>query len=456
MTNPKTRIWEIGNKKVMFNSLHGKPLIPTEGLIRLLETFKEPRDQEDIIKTVSQKELRIIEDLVSMDFLINPLKDVYEKVKEREKQELNNNLEGLNLYNLRLNVTSSCNLACQYCYVYQRKEEISSFKNMSTEIAEKSISLFFKFLKEKEEQRIQTKAIPKIRYFGGEPLINFPVVKRSVELTSRLAEQYNIKVQSIINTNGTIYDQEIEKFLLSNQDLNLIISWDGLGDYHDLVRHSKNNEKSSKKIMKNFERMMDQGIRPTISCVLSERNKDHLKEFIDYLAEKKLKYFGISVQTVSQTGDKMSSEEKAKRLIEVMSYAKEKGIEVDGPWSWQYRLFNDNTEVSYCGAVGGEIHVSENGTAHPCHLVKLKYGDITKIKKLEELFVSQEYKTIINRTISAMYDDCNSCDLEGLCAGGCMAESYERTGDYSKRGEGCEFKVEMTKQLLEKYLEEMD
>ncbi|AGF55463.1 uncharacterized protein B0P06_000443 [Clostridium saccharoperbutylacetonicum] len=156
----------------------------------------------------------------------------------KKRNELENNLrvhnnEAISTHftNMMLIITNSCNLRCSYCY--EKNHEYDPNKDMTLEIAKKSVDLFFEQIPEKENRT-------SITFFGGEPLMAFDLMKEIIKYS------YNHKTiggykgsgyNYVVNTNGTILTDEM--FLLFSKlghKINIRISVDGYKDNHDVTR----------------------------------------------------------------------------------------------------------------------------------------------------------------------------------------------------------------------------
>lgn len=116
---------------------------------------------------------------------------------------------------LILIVTRRCNLRCRYCDV--EKYGIS----MSEEVAQKATSLYFAWVKENKQKNIL------IRFFGGEPLMNFTVIKCVVAYAKRCAKKEKMNVTFDLTTNGILIDDAVIDFFKKNPEMRVIISLDG-------------------------------------------------------------------------------------------------------------------------------------------------------------------------------------------------------------------------------------
>lgn len=150
------------------------------------------------------------------------------------------------LYHLILQVTQNCNLRCSYCvYSGSYKRRSHTPEVMSVETAERAIDFFIK--RTKDSKNIS------VAFYGGEPLLNFGLVKHCVNYIE--TRYYGKKIEYYMTTNGTLLDDNMIAFLAENK-FHLLISLDGPKEIHDARRMFAFNGKGSFSIlMNNIERI---------------------------------------------------------------------------------------------------------------------------------------------------------------------------------------------------------
>lgn len=168
----------------------------------------------------------------------------------REEQSLQK------LSDLILDVTERCNLRCKYCiysgtYSYERKH---SLRNMSWVIAKKAVDYFCSHCQDYNVYNVFGEVVSKekanISFYGGEGLINFNLIKKIVGYVKTINQSVGFRV----DTNGTIFNREIMRFLIDN-DIMLQVSIDGPAEEHDKFRVFKNGRGSFNVIVKNLQKL---------------------------------------------------------------------------------------------------------------------------------------------------------------------------------------------------------
>lgn len=158
------------------------------------------------------------------------------------KDRLSNTLEGM-----LINITSKCNLACNYCLLggdYLSHSRLKQ-KNMSWDVARKAVDFFL--------SRAKKNGCFRVDFFGGEPLLAFPMIKRVVKYLNDKLSQRNQELMIAITSNGTIMTEEIVDFLSENDAL-LQFSIDGSKEMHNRNRKFRKSGKGSfDSIIKNLQ-----------------------------------------------------------------------------------------------------------------------------------------------------------------------------------------------------------
>ncbi|MDR1773924.1 MAG: radical SAM protein [Clostridioides sp.] len=148
------------------------------------------------------------------------------------------------LNSLILQVTQNCNLRCEYCiYSGTYKNRTHTNKRMSVELAIKAIDYLMEHSKQKNELGIS--------FYGGEPLLEFELIKKVVEYSQKVGEGKDIYYN--LTTNATLFNEDIIKFFVQNK-ITVMISLDRDKETHDKYRKFNGNNRSTHEIvLKNAE-----------------------------------------------------------------------------------------------------------------------------------------------------------------------------------------------------------
>ena len=160
---------------------------------------------------------------------------------------------------LQLLVTEACNLRCDYCPI--KKQPI----NMTWKVAKKAIDIHFKNYD------------PDLRYivefFGGEPMMNFDLVKKTIEYIKKIEKKYNFQITYRMVTNGTMVNKEFIEFMKKNPNFYIKLSCDGIKEAHDKHRKTANGKPTFhlvEKALKLFKKNnLFQGKKVQVGSVIS-------------------------------------------------------------------------------------------------------------------------------------------------------------------------------------------
>lgn len=150
---------------------------------------------------------------------------------------------------LILQVTQACNLTCSYCPYAYKGDKVSrshSNKMMSWEVAKQAIDFYYAHCGDMNETCLT--------FYGGEPFLNFPVIRKSVEYARELFQGKGLLFQ--VTTNGTVVTDEVIDFLVSNR-FDVMFSIDGPASIHDVNRKMKTGAGSFDLAFANLKKLVN-------------------------------------------------------------------------------------------------------------------------------------------------------------------------------------------------------
>ena len=330
---------------------------------------------------------------------------------------------------LCLHICHDCNLRCKYCFAdegaYKSKREF-----MSLETAKKAID----FLIEHSGNR----KVLETDFFGGEPLMNFDVVKQTVLYAKAEAAKRGKKFLFTLTTNGVLLKDDVAAFLNEEME-NVVLSLDGRPDVHDAVRKTANGKGSYEYVIeniKNFVRVRGDKsyyVRGTFTA----KNKDFDRDVL-FLADQG--FDSVSMEpVVTDIRDLAITKEILPEIAEgydrlcdeyLKRYAAGKGF--------NFFHFNVDLEggpclskrVSACGAGNEYFSVTPSGELYPCHQF---VGD--REFCMGNVFDGKIDESIRNRFKNSCLftrEKCDDCFAKYICSGGCSANNYHYNGDIDK------------------------
>ena len=394
------------------------------------------KDRADVTRGEVELCLSDINTLKNAGKLFTP--DTFEPMADTLKERSKNIVKALCLH-----VAHTCNLNCEYCFASQGKYQ-GERALMSFEVGKRALD----FLIENSGNRRNLE----VDFFGGEPLMNWDVVKRLVLYARSIEKEKGKNFRFTLTTNGMLIDDDVIDF--SNKEMhNVVLSLDGRKEIHDSVRVDFGGKGSFDTIVPKFQKFVkERGDKEYyMRGTFTHANPDFLKD-IDVMLD--LGFDKISMEpVVCAPTDKSALTEDDKPIIfeqyellaKKMLDAHKKGKDftfyhymIDlkgGPCVYK--------RISGCGSGTEYMAVTPWGDLYPCHQFvgdeKFKLGDIfkgvTNTQRVNEFKNCNAYAR----------PDCRDCWAKLYCSGGCAANAYHATGDITGIYEyGCElFKKRM-------------
>ena len=327
---------------------------------------------------------------------------------------------------LCLHVAHTCNLNCSYCFAGQGKYH-GDRAVMSFEVGKRALD----FLVENSGTRRNLE----VDFFGGEPLMNFQVVKDLVAYARSIEKEKGKNFRFTLTTNGMLVDDDVIEF--ANREChNVVLSLDGRKEIHDEFRVDYNGKGSWETIVPKFQKFVEarEGKGYYMRGTFTHRNPDFLKDIQQMLD---LGFSELSMEpVVCAEGDPSALTEEDlpivmeqyEQLAQLMLQRDQEGK----PFTF-YHYMIDLTggpciykRISGCGSGTEYMAVTPWGDLYPCHQFvgeeKFRLGDI--------------WEGVTNHAIQCEFANCNvyahpecrDCWARLYCSGGCAANAYHSTG----------------------------
>lgn len=328
---------------------------------------------------------------------------------------------------LCLHVAHSCNLNCSYCFAGQGKYQGESAL-MSFEVGKRALD----FLVENSGSHTNLE----VDFFGGEPLLNWEVVKQLVAYGRSLEERNHKKFRFTLTTNGVNVDDDVIEF--SNREMqNVVMSIDGRAEVHDRFRVDYKGKGSYDDIVPKFlefaERRKDRDYY--VRGTFTHYNPDFVNDIL-HLAD--LGFDRLSMEPVvcdSSSPSALTEEDLPILFAEYERLAEEmlKRKKEKRPFVFYHYMIDlahgpcIYKRIAGCGSGTEYFAVTPQGELYPCHQFvgddSYLMGDIwngVKNKTVEEKF---RKCNVYSRS------ECDDCWARLYCSGGCAANAYHATGD---------------------------
>ena len=338
---------------------------------------------------------------------------------------------------LCLHIAHDCNLACQYCFA-EEGEYHGRRALMTFEVGKKALD----FLIANSGNRRNLE----VDFFGGEPLMNWDVVKRLVNYARSVEKERGKNFRFTLTTNGMLIDDEVIEFC--NREMsNVVLSLDGRKEINDATRVDYAGNGSYDRIVPKFRKLVEArgGKNYYMRGTFTHANPDFTND-VFHMAD--LGFTELSMEPVVCAPDDpaaLTSDdlEIVKEQYEILAKDMLRREKEGRPITF-YHYMLDLTggpciykRISGCGSGTEYMAVTPWGDLYPCHQFvgeeKFKLGDI--------------WKGVTNETVRSEFRSCNAyarrecenCWAKLYCSGGCAANAYHATG--SIRGvyaAGCE------------------
>jgi uncharacterized protein len=342
--------------------------------------------------------------------------------------------ENIPLTTLVLNVTNQCNLSCTYCYEYGEDKIVNTEngkqpKFMSEQTARESVDFLL--------DASAGNRLPHLTFFGGETLLNFPVVKTTVAYARARAAELGKEIDFSLTTNATLLRPEIIEFLVENR-VGVTISMDGPREMQDRFRVFSNGNGSYDLLIPKVKELLRRhtsrpiGARVTLTSQTLDIRKiyRHLREEIGFW---EVGFAPVTTSpgreyTISGDGFDYMLGQFRELAAEFLQYALENRHHGFSNVKDTLEEIHKGMSKAYpCGAGLGLLGVATDGDLGLCHRFagsdEHKLGTVREgIDRLVQIGLLEKHH-IDNKT------DCNQCWARPLCAGGCYHEAHTRYGD---------------------------
>lgn len=325
-----------------------------------------------------------------------------------------------------LHIAHDCNLACRYCFAeegeYHGRREL-----MSTEVGKKALD----FLIANSGSRRNLE----VDFFGGEPLMNWQVVKELVAYGREQEPIHNKHFRFTLTTNGVLLNDEVQAFVNQEMD-NVVLSLDGRKEVNDRMRPFRNGKGSYDLIVPKFQKLA-QSRGQEKYYIRGTFTRDNLDFAEDILHFAELGFEQISIEPVvgEETDPYAIKEcdlpvimEEYDKLAKVMITRQKVGkgfqffhfmIDLDGGPCVSKR-------ISGCGSGTEYLAVTPWGDLYPCHQFVGK--EEFKMGNVDDGIIKPEIADEFRGCSVYTKENCRNCFAKFYCSGGCMANSYNFHG----------------------------
>ncbi len=354
------------------------------------------------------------------------------------------------IHSITLHVANDCNLRCSYCYgnggTYGEERRL-----MDWQTARESVDFLVRSSNSRKELSIA--------FFGGEPLMNFPMIERIVGYCETVGKKLDKKFTYSLTTNGTLFRQNNVDFMRQNK-FSILVSLDGTREIHDKHRVFASGKGSYDMIVKKLKRFFDPGsvsVRCTLpyDCFDLEGSVMNLRRLgigrahfelvdgahdVEQLLRAHLPEFKKAFSRVASGYERRMAQ--GSRFV------------IRNFFEFMRRIHLRESRLFGCGAGRGVVSVSAKGNLYPCHRV---VGDKRFLMGNVRRGLSGNARETFDLKPVSEITQCRDCIAKYLCAGGCAISNYTENDDINVPSQlRCELTRHIVKLALVLYVKLKD
>ncbi len=380
--------------------------------------FEEYGKKEGAVAAAVREAVSEVEELITEGALFT--EDIYENYISEFKSR------STVVKALCLHIAHDCNLACKYCFA-EEGEYHGRRALMSYEVGKQALDFLIANSGNRKNLEVD--------FFGGEPLMNFDVVKRLVEYGREQEKIHNKKFRFTLTTNGILLNDEVMEF--ANKEMgNVVLSIDGRKEINDLMRPARNGKSSYDVILPKFEKLAESRNQNNyyVRGTFTHNNLD-FSEDVKHLAELGFKQISVEPVVALPEESYAIKEEDVEKIYEeydkLAAYILKKRQEGEGFNFFHFMIDLSGgpcvaKRLSGCGSGTEYLAVTPWGDLYPCHqfvgeeeyLMGTVFEGIKKTELQEQFRGCNVYSK----------DKCKDCFAKFYCSGGCAANAYKFHG----------------------------
>lgn len=369
-----------------------------------------------------------IDELIKEEMLYAPMSEEFKLVVEEKPI----------VKALCLNIAHDCNLACKYCFASQGDYGGVKRELMSFDVAKRAVDFLIAMSGTRQHCEID--------FFGGEPLLNWDVVKQTVEYVESIQAAHNKIFKLTLTTNGVLLTQDKIDYV-NEHNISLVLSIDGREEVHNRMRPSAGGTETYKTVAKNLVNAVKQrdGREYYVRGTYTHNNLDFTK---DVIAMSDLGFEHLSMEpVVGKEGEYVLRDED----LPILEKEYEKLADLylqrqkDG-WGEKFNFFHFRMDLYRgpcmakrlrgCGAGHEYMAIVPNGDIYPCHQFVGRDGYVlgNVFEGLKNFDIPREFRN----THVFTKPTCAKCWAKFFCSGGCHANNETFGGSIKEPYElGC-------------------
>ncbi len=423
--------YKFDNLNIVLDVASGSIHLVDEIAYDIIEIF-ENTDKQTVIDTIYNKyrnsvSLSEIEECYTQVLQLKETNTLFSKDSfENVADTLKNKSRGI-IKALCLHVAHTCNLNCSYCFASQGKYH-GDRAIMSLEVGKRALDFLI--------ENSGTRRNLEVDFFGGEPLMNFQMIKDLVAYAREIEKKHDKNFRFTLTTNGVLVDDDVIEF--SNKEMsNVVLSLDGRKEVHDKFRVDYSGKGSFDKIVPKFKKFVEARGNKNyyMRGTFTHNNPDFINDIKEML---NLGFTELSMEPVVCAPDDPSHLTESDIEVVLKGYEELAHLMIERkkqgkPFTFYHYMLDLSDgpciykRISGCGSGTEYMAVTPWGDLYPCHQFvgeeKFKLGDI--------------YNGVTNTSIQEEFASCNvyshkeckDCWARLYCSGGCAANAYHAQGN---------------------------
>ncbi|EIC31399.1 radical SAM/SPASM domain-containing protein [Methylomicrobium album] len=365
--------------------------------------------------------------------------------------------ESESLTGFYLFVSQECNLACTYCY-----GDGGEYRKGKMMMDQRTADNFIdKFITDRNPGYL-------INFFGGEPLLNLPLMQRIIDRCKAKTEPYGIRMVFNMTTNGTVWNEKIANFVAANLDT-VTVSLDGPKDINDSQRPGLGSFSPYDKTVRTIDELRQSEVRYTVRTIMTKNSFGRLKEIYRHNSALAGKGgVGLSSVDVADGHALGLTDAEHRALVDEIAEINSDNLhslaDSDHPQFNEYTgdlcqlLLGRQFRPRPCNASQTVLAIAADGDIYPCHrFVGYQAFCVGNVNDDQPL---NDRHTELRQSFKAMPVDknpqCSHCWAQHLCGGSCYVISHLREGDIFKPpARYCYLKQTVYERLLTEFAEIM-
>ncbi|MGI6361857.1 MAG: thioether cross-link-forming SCIFF peptide maturase [Bacillota bacterium] len=329
---------------------------------------------------------------------------------------------------LCLHMAHDCNLRCRYCFADEGEYKTTNRDLMPFSVGKKALDYLIKNSGSRQNLEVD--------FFGGEPLLNFAVIKDLVAYARKQEKIYHKNFRFTLTTNGLLLDDEVMYFVQKEMS-NIVLSLDGRKMVHDRFRVSKNGQGSYDLVLPKFLKMAEmlQQKNYYIRGTYTKYNTDFTTDIL-HLADLGFKQLSLEPVVAPSDADYALTEADLPQLYKEydrLAAEMAKRHQTEREFTFYHYMIDLMggpcivKRISGCGVGTEYLAVTATGDLYPCH----QFVGIPQflLGNLDTGIVNHKIREQFSACNVYSHKECQDCFARLFCSGGCAANAFNATGD---------------------------